>query len=83
MEKGLRHSSCDRASDTHMLNIYKELFGDFSTLLSNGSISPEIKEKADAVWNEFRSTGKVTDSPEIQALLNEAPMPIKVHPVII
>jgi hypothetical protein len=79
LEKGLQHSSCDRASATHMLKIYQGLFGDLSTLLANGSISLETKEKAEAVWNEFRSTGKVTDSPEIQALLDEAPMPLKVH----
>lgn len=77
MEKGLQHSSADRVSITFMLSTYKELFGDFSTLLNEGAISLETKEKAESVWTAFMNGDKLTDSKPIQDLIDLAPMPEK------
>jgi predicted nucleic acid-binding Zn-ribbon protein len=77
MEKALQHSSADRASVTYMLNVYKELFGDFSMLSANGSISQETKEKAEAVWSTYMNGSTLTDSQPIQDIIDKAPMPVK------
>jgi predicted RNase H-like nuclease (RuvC/YqgF family) len=83
MEKGLQHSSADAASLNYVLGVYKELFGDFSVLSSNGTISPEAKDTAEKVWTSFMNGEKLTDNKAIQEIIDLAPMPMKTPAVII
>lgn len=83
MQSGLKQSSADVASLSFMLNLYTELFGDFSQLLSKGSIDDATKAAAEAVWLTFMQGDKLTNNPEIQQLIDQAPMPMKTSRVTI
>jgi hypothetical protein len=82
MEKALQHSSADKAAVNVILNVYKDIFGDFSTLVSNGTIPPDAMKKAEEVWTNFMACGKLTESKPIQDLIDQAPMPIKTPNVL-
>jgi chromosome segregation ATPase len=82
IQKGLQHSSADVESLTFMLKVYQDLFGDFSQLLSKGSIDEGTKVAAEAVWSAFMQGDKLTNNPEIQKLIDQAPMPMKTPRVI-
>ena len=75
MEKALQHSSADKASMRALLQPYEDLV---KRLNLEGELPPDLRLRAETLWNNFNNGDNLTDDPEIQKIIDEAPVPVRV-----
>jgi len=77
VEKALRHSGANTEALKVLLAPYKALI---ERLNLQGDLPADLEVKADEVWRKYLEGENLTNDPDIQAILDEVPLPPAAHP---
>ena len=72
MEKGLRYSGASKEAVGAVLKVYQDVI---ERLNLEHELPDDLKERAETAWNQFMNGEDLTADDEVQAIIDEAPVP--------